>query len=46
MANNETMINNNLLIEFIETCSINNKFTTLEKALCNKVNKLKYETKN
>lgn len=41
MANNETIIDNNLLIEFIETCSINNKFTTLEKALCNKVSKLK-----
>ena len=36
MTNNNTIIDNNLLIEFIENCSIKGNFTTLEKALCNK----------
>lgn len=32
---NKTIIDNQLLIEFIETCSINNNFTTLERSLGN-----------
>lgn len=32
---NKTIIDNKLLIEFIETCSINNNFTTLERSLGN-----------
>ena len=35
MTNNEKIIDNNLLIEFIENCSIKGSFTTLERALCN-----------
>lgn len=32
---NKTIIDNQLLIEFIENCSINNNFTTLERSLGN-----------
>lgn len=36
MTNNEKIIDNNLLIEFIGNCSIKNNFTNLERALGNK----------
>lgn len=35
MINNKPIIDNNLLIEFIKTCSIRDKFITLERALRN-----------